>query len=222
MLPPESSSKTAVGALWYKPMLQSATCSAPLPSGFAQGRDALNWAVVVPSSGTYVRLITDGEEVQLATLTAGLNFGSPVGMQAGSQVMQLKKPGNSSVLEVCQGGDDVSGDCGLGFYDFNYRVVGLGSGQSSTTSTTSATQTSRSTGSAATSLTTTASATSHSATTTSGTLLSSRGLGNPSATSSSVALSVEGFGNLTMPTEGMGDQQRVVKWISRCRPNSKP
>lgn len=236
MLPPDNSFPAA-GALWYKPMVQSVICATgvPQPRGFDQGRDALNWAIVVPSAGTYIRLISDGEEIHVTNLTAGLNFGSPVGLQAGSQVLQLRKPRNSTALEVCQGGGDVLDGCGLGFYDFNYRVAGLGSGQSSTTTTsTSATRTTiSSTKAPSTSAfqTSSSSAKSHSATASSsafpsgafpsGTfptgIIPTIGPGNLSGTS----LSDGGHYPPTLPTEGLDEQRRVVKWIPRCQPKPK-
>ena len=84
----------------------------------------MNWAVVVPASGMYVRLITNGVYLRLTNLSPGLNFGSPEGMQAGTQVLQMAKQGQPTFAS-CQGSGGVTASCPQGFYNFNYQVVGL-------------------------------------------------------------------------------------------------
>jgi len=125
---------TPVGAMWYKTILQSAVCPPKVaqPEGFNTGTDSLNWAVVIPagSSGMQVRAISNGITLQTAAVSPGLNWGSPTGVQAGAQVLQvLDKSGN--IVMSATGGKCVSAGCPDGIYNMNYQVVGLASGASS-------------------------------------------------------------------------------------------
>lgn len=125
MSPP--SGTAAVGALWYKTILQSAVCDgAAQPQGFENGRDALNWAIVLPaeSSGMQVRVVSNGWVLQITNVYQGLNYGSPAGVQAGEQRVELLDSGGDVVM-TAGGGMDVSEGCPDGIYNMNYQVVGL-------------------------------------------------------------------------------------------------
>ena len=123
MVPP---SDTPVGAMWYKGILQSATCPESKPSGFDTGTDAINWAVVLPagSSGMQIRATSNGNELATVDGKPGLNMGAPGGVQAGEQRLEVLDAGGNVVL-VATNGRCVSSGCPDGVYDFNYQVVGL-------------------------------------------------------------------------------------------------
>ena len=137
MAPPSGS--TAVGSMWYKTVLQSASCSgATQPNGWSTGTDALNWAVVLASgsSGYQVRATSNGKVLSTVKVNPGLNFGSPTGVQAGSQLLELLDSSGKVVMSATAG-ECVSTGCPAGMYNMNYQVVGLNTGSSSASCTTS-------------------------------------------------------------------------------------
>ena len=128
MAPP--SGATAVGSMWYKTILQDSSCSgATLPNGWSTGTDSLTWAVVLPpnASGMKVRLTSNGYVIATTVVNPGLNFGSPTGVQAGTQILQLLNSAGTVVM-TATGGACVSAGCPLGLYNMNYQVVGLTNG----------------------------------------------------------------------------------------------
>ena len=136
MSPP--SGATAIGAMWYKTILQSSTCSgATQPNGWSTGSDSLNWAIVLPSgsSGMKVRATSNGNVISTVNVNPGLNFGSPTAVQAGSQLLQLLNSAGTVVMSAT-GGECVSSGCPAGMYNMNYQVVGLNSGSSGASCTT--------------------------------------------------------------------------------------
>ncbi|KAK4692441.1 hypothetical protein P7C71_g4764, partial [Lecanoromycetidae sp. Uapishka_2] len=125
MSPP--SGTAAIGVLWYKTILQAAVCNGDTkPQGFENGRDALNWAIVLPagSSGMQVRLTSNGNVLQTIGVNSGLNYGSPAGVQAGDQMLELLDAGGH-VIMTANNGSSVSSGCPDGIYNMNYQVVGL-------------------------------------------------------------------------------------------------
>ena len=131
MYPP--SGATAIGTLWYKTILQDASCSgATQPNGWSTGTDSLTWAVVLPSgsSGMKVRLTSNGAVISTVSVNAGLNYGSPTGVQAGAQMLQLLNSAGTVVM-TATGGECVSSGCPAGMYNMNYQVLGLSSGSGS-------------------------------------------------------------------------------------------
>ena len=128
MAPPNGA--TAVGSMWYKTILQSSSCSgATLPDGWSTGTDSLTWAVVLPSNayGMKVRLTSNGHVISTVNVNPGLNFGSPAGVRAGTQLLQLLNAAGTVVM-TATGGACVSAGCPLGLYNMNYQVVGLSNG----------------------------------------------------------------------------------------------
>lgn len=121
------SSGTAVGAIWYKDIMQSSVCSSDTkPAGFSQGADDVNWSVVLASSasGYQVRIISNGIVLQTVTVSPGLNSGKAGGIKPGPQVMQLLD-NTGRVALTAQGGKQVSSGCPDGIFNMNYQVVGL-------------------------------------------------------------------------------------------------
>ncbi len=137
MAPP--SGATAIGSMWYKTILQGATCSgATQPTGWSTGTDSLSWAVVLPSNSSKmkVRLTSNGKVISTVSVNPGLNFGSPTGVQAGAQMLQLLNAAGTVVM-TATGGLCVSSGCPQGMYNMNYQVVGLSSGGGSASCTSS-------------------------------------------------------------------------------------
>lgn len=124
----------AVGTMWYKTILQNANCpsNAAQPEGFNTGTDSLNWAVIIAagSLGMQVRAISNGSTLQTAAVSPGLNWGSPTGVQAGVQRLEVLD-GSGNIVMSATGGECVSAGCPDGVYNMNYQVVGLASDSSS-------------------------------------------------------------------------------------------
>jgi len=125
MSPP---SGATIGAMWYKTILQGASCpnGVTKPNGFDSGRDALNWAVVPPAgpSGMKVRVTSNNVVLQTVGISPGLNYGSPAGVQAGEQKLELLDAGGEVVM-TSSTGKPVSSRCPDGIFNMNYQVVGL-------------------------------------------------------------------------------------------------
>ena len=127
MLPPQGS--PGVGAMWYRTILKSATCSSdPLgkPQGWEGAQDAVNWAVVLApgSSGVTVRVTSGGKVIQTVSgLGAGLQYSSAPGMIQGEQVVQVLDASGSLVLSAHSTIDvlpEANGIC-----NYNYQVSPL-------------------------------------------------------------------------------------------------
>ena len=134
MAPP--SGATAIGAMWYKTILQSASCSGAQPNGWSTGMDALHWAVVLPSgsSGMKVRATSNGKVLSTVSVNPGLNFGSATTVQAGSQLLEVLNSAGSVVMSAT-GGECISSGCPQGFYNMNFQVAGLQTGSQSASCT---------------------------------------------------------------------------------------
>ena len=124
MAPP--SGDTAVGLMWYKTISQNETCRSTEPTGWDEGTDSLNWAVVLAagSSGMRVSAISNGVVLQDVEVNPGLNMGSPHGLQYGAQMLQLLDSGGDVVMSTGKGAC-VSSNCPDGIYNMNLQVVGL-------------------------------------------------------------------------------------------------
>ena len=95
------------------------------------GRDALNWAVVVPAgtSGMQVRASSDGSVLQTVSVNPGLNFDSPTGVQTGTQTLELLDA-SGNVVASTGGGACIEADCPSGIFNMNLQVVELVQGGS--------------------------------------------------------------------------------------------
>jgi glucan endo-1,3-alpha-glucosidase len=96
------------------------------PGGFAVGKDALNWAVVVPagSIGMKVRLTSNGVVISTVGVVPGLNYGATAGVKAGAQKLELLDANGKVVLSAVNG-RPVSTGCPGGIYNMNYVVLPL-------------------------------------------------------------------------------------------------
>ena len=132
MVPPANTQ--AVGALWYKTVTKASTCpnNAPTPQGWETATDSLNWAIVLASgsSGMKVRVLSNGVVLQTTGVYPGLNYGSPSGIQAGVQRLEVVDASGNVVMSAT-GGKCVSNGCPDGIYNMNYQVVDLVGGSAS-------------------------------------------------------------------------------------------
>lgn len=133
MTPPDGA--PAVGAIWYKTILQSAVCPnegstlyTQKPNGFSQGTDSLNWAVVLPPSSTApgwsAVAYSDNAQIGQWPLSGGLNYGAGPGLRPGLQRLEVRDP-SGRVVKVAAGGRCVSAGCPDSIYNMNPQVVGL-------------------------------------------------------------------------------------------------
>lgn len=131
----------AAGAMWYKTILQDASCINDdgkygstgssqyweKPDGFDSGSDTISWAVVMPL-GTYyytMNIYSGGTLLkQGIALSAGLNYGEVPGMKAGVQKMEMLDEGGN-IFMTATGGRCVSSGCPDFIYNMNYQVIGL-------------------------------------------------------------------------------------------------
>jgi hypothetical protein len=120
MAPP--SGADAIGAMWYRPILKTASCQKP--ENWQSAVDAVNYAVVVSpdaAAGLSIRVTSGGEVIGEHPAQAGLNYATVTGIRTGSQAVELVRDGNvvlsaPSVVDVVETNEDCF---------FNFHVVGL-------------------------------------------------------------------------------------------------
>ncbi|CRG88942.1 hypothetical protein PISL3812_05977 [Talaromyces islandicus] len=118
------------GVMWYRELLVGASCSGDSlgkPSGMDDGEDAINFAVILPSSGSYtINVYSNNNKIGSVTGTAGLNGGTITGLAAGSADSQRVEvvDASGSVVISATGTKDVSAEAS-GLCNFNYVVVGM-------------------------------------------------------------------------------------------------
>lgn len=124
VVPPEDLS--AVGAMWYRPILKTATCesdSLGKPSGWENALDAVNFAVLLPegTTGVTINVISGRKLIGSFAGTAGLNYGTVEGMVAGPQSIQVVGETGAVVAQAASPSDvlaEADDVC-----NFNYVVV---------------------------------------------------------------------------------------------------
>jgi glucan endo-1,3-alpha-glucosidase len=119
-----------VGVMWYRELLVGASCSGDSlgkPDGIEDGEDAINFAVILPSSGNYtINVYSNNNKIGSVTGKAGLNGATITGLAAGSADSQRVEVVDSSgsVVLKATGTKDVSAEAS-GTCNFNYAVVGM-------------------------------------------------------------------------------------------------
>jgi glucan endo-1,3-alpha-glucosidase len=123
-------SGSAEGAMWYRPLLTSASCSNSI-SNYQEAQDAINYAVILPSdaSGYSIKLYSNNNLLQTISGNAGLNGGMVLGLQSGAASTQKLEVVDSSgaVVASATGTKDVVGQSPNATCNWNYEVVGLSS-----------------------------------------------------------------------------------------------
>ena len=120
ILPPGS---TPVGTLWYRTQLAGSSCSGLENS--SQAHDAVNFAVLLPSSGYTIKVYSNNVLLQTYTGTAGLFYKTVSGLRAGgNQRIEVYDSSNKKVAQAT-GTKDVQASSST--CNWNYEVVGLSS-----------------------------------------------------------------------------------------------
>lgn len=116
---------TPVGTLWYRTLLTTASCSSTI-SNYQSGVDAVNFAVILPSSGYTIKVYSNSQLIGSFPGVAGLNYNSVPGLQVGSgQYIQVLDSGNN-VVATATGTKSVTAEStSSSVCNWNYEVVGL-------------------------------------------------------------------------------------------------
>lgn len=126
MVPPAG--KQAVGAMWYRGIMTSASCASDpqgKPPGWQAARDAVNYAIVLPASasGMKVRLSSGGKTLTTVSAVPGLNYGSIPYMTVGAQKIELLNSAGVTVMNASSVVDVAAQSTGV--CNYNYLVAGL-------------------------------------------------------------------------------------------------
>lgn len=124
IVPP--SGVSVVGAMWYRPILTTATCDADSlgrPKGWENALDAVNFAVLLPkdTSGVKINVKSNGKVIGSFAGTAGLNYGTVEGMNAGAQSLEVVD-GSGAVVANAASVTDVLAEAS-DVCNYNYVVV---------------------------------------------------------------------------------------------------
>lgn len=124
IVPPEGLS--AVGAMWYRPILTTATCdsdSLGKPAGWENALDAVNFAVLLPegAAGIKINVMSGSTLIGSFDGIAGLNYGTVEGMVAGAQSIQVVG-GTGTIVAQAASPSDVLAEAN-DVCNFNYVVV---------------------------------------------------------------------------------------------------
>lgn len=112
-----------VGALWYRPLLTSASCSSSI-TNYQQGQDAVNFAVILPSDGYTIEVYSNSQVIGNFSGVAGLNYQSVPGLQAGGG-QSISVLQDSNVVASANGTKNVLTQSSNSTCNWNYEVVGL-------------------------------------------------------------------------------------------------
>ncbi|KAJ7772793.1 glycosyl hydrolase family 71-domain-containing protein [Mycena olivaceomarginata] len=118
---PQGSSEWAVGALWYKTIMQGTSCpNGDHPDGWTKGNDDLSWGLVLRAgrdTSQYRLYLFSGSSIALHTgFKDGLNFGTTP-ISPGVQRMELYD-GQTLIYEA-KGPREVHSDCPDGIFNMN-------------------------------------------------------------------------------------------------------
>lgn len=126
MRPP--SGTDAIGSLWYRTILTTASCSSDTlgkPSGSGAAKDAVNWAIVVNDgvSAVKAQVYSGGTQIYSGALSTGLNYFSTPGMKTGIQYLEVVDA-SFNIMYSAQGTVDVAAEAGE-VCNYNYQVAEL-------------------------------------------------------------------------------------------------
>lgn len=120
ILPPGS---TPVGSLWYRTQLSTTSCNDGSFQNRGQAQDALNFAVLLPSSGYTIKVYSNNILLETISGNTGLNFKMVLGLKFGENQRIEVLNGSNQVVAGATGTKAVqaqSSGC-----NWNYEVVGL-------------------------------------------------------------------------------------------------
>ncbi|KAL3455761.1 glycosyl hydrolase family 71-domain-containing protein [Aspergillus heterothallicus] len=118
-----------VGTMWYRTLLTSASCSSAIQN-YEQAQDAINYAVVLPSSvgnsGYTIEVVSNGQTIGTYPATAGLNYRMVLGLRAGQEQRVVVRDGAGAVVASAVGTKAVlAQSSSSSLCNWNYEVVGL-------------------------------------------------------------------------------------------------
>jgi glucan endo-1,3-alpha-glucosidase len=92
VVPPDG--QLAVGAMWYRPILTTATCDSDFlgkPAGWENALYALNFAVLLSAdtAGATINVMSDSTLIGSFGEKAGLNYGTVEGLVAGARSVKV-------------------------------------------------------------------------------------------------------------------------------------
>lgn len=123
----ESQSGSPEGAMWYRPLLTSASCASTI-TNYQQAKDAVNFAVILPAADTEytIEVYSNNNLIGKFSGVEGLNYESVPGLQAGGGQSIRVLDGSGNVVKTANGTKDVSGESAdASMCNWNYEVVGL-------------------------------------------------------------------------------------------------
>lgn len=111
---------SATGAMWYRTVLKTASCTKP--SGWESALDSVNYAIVFNGdvSGKTIKVTSNGQVLSEVAAKPGLNYAAVEGMRLGGQKVEIVK--NGQVISTAVSTADVDNNSGC---YFNYKVVGF-------------------------------------------------------------------------------------------------
>ncbi|GAD98093.1 glucan endo-1,3-alpha-glucosidase agn1 precursor, putative [Paecilomyces variotii No. 5] len=120
------SGAAAVGAMWYRTLLKSASCASSI-SGSQNADDALNFAIILPTdtSGVTINVYSNDNRIASYAGVSGLNDQSVAGLQAGGGQRVEVVDASGTTIASATGTKDVRQQSTNPVCNFNYEVVGL-------------------------------------------------------------------------------------------------
>jgi glucan endo-1,3-alpha-glucosidase len=113
-----------VGALWYRTLLKSASCSSSIVN-YQSAQDAVNFAVILPSTGYTIKVYSNSKLLGSFAGVKGLNYNSVLGLAVGAgQMIQIVDASNQ-VVSSATGTKNVLAESPNDTCNWNYEVVGL-------------------------------------------------------------------------------------------------
>ncbi|KAL1870930.1 hypothetical protein Plec18167_007236 [Paecilomyces lecythidis] len=122
--PPSGAS--AVGAIWYRTLLKSASCASTI-SGSQNADDALNFAIILPTdtSGVTINVYSNNNRIGSYSGLPGLNDQSVSGLHTGGNQRIEVVDASGTTIASAVGTKDVQQQSTGSVCNFNYEVVGL-------------------------------------------------------------------------------------------------
>jgi glucan endo-1,3-alpha-glucosidase len=117
---------TPVGAMWYRTLLTSASCSSAI-ANHEQAQDAINYAVVLPAGATgfTIDVISNNQVIGSYPAGPGLNYQMVLGLRAGQNQQLVVRDSAGTIVSTATGTKAVQAQSSSDVCNWNYEVVGL-------------------------------------------------------------------------------------------------
>jgi glucan endo-1,3-alpha-glucosidase len=110
--------------MWYRTLMTSASCSSTIQN-YQQGKDVINFAVVLPSAGYTINVYSNSVRIGSFAGVAGLNYNAVPGLRVGGGQRLEIVDGSGSVVSSAAGTKNVAAQSANSVCNWNYEVVGL-------------------------------------------------------------------------------------------------